>query len=210
VQRRTRGIAPNARCIKQHATALTQRAARSVASSIVPASTASTFVLNAARALQINRVAGICPARLSPSPPLRRSDYSGTSPVGCLDADARPDVFVPPAHRVDYSDFFSTYSRIRLQDLRASLSSELQDHFELLEHLADFDHLLDPDDEHALEHIIVFEDSLLQASRTLLLAAGAAETVLLLRRRARGEPLELEPSRRRRGYWLGQPRHPLS
>lgn len=119
-------------------------------------------------------------------------------------------MFVPPAHRVDYSDFFSTYSQIRLQDLRASLSSELQDHVELLEHLADFDHLLDPDDEHALEHIHMFEDSLLQASRVLLLAAGAAETVLLLRRRARGESLENEPGRRRRGYWLGQPRHSLS
>ena len=119
-------------------------------------------------------------------------------------------MFVPPAHRVDYGDFFSTYSQIRLQDLRASLNSELQDHGELLDSLADFDHLLDLADEHSLKRIRMFEDSLLQTSRVLMMAAGAAETVMLLRRQARGESLEDEPGRRRRGYWLGQPRHPLS
>ena len=57
-----RSGAPTHGVSSQHAPALTPRAARSVASSTVSASTAATFVLNAARALQTSVAMGDCSA----------------------------------------------------------------------------------------------------------------------------------------------------
>ena len=120
----------------------------------------------------------------------------------------RPDVFVPPAHRVGYGGFFSIYSVIRLQDLRESLLSELQEESSWLERLADQDYLLGINDDHAQHRVLVFEEAILDAARSAMMAAGAAEAVVLMRRRARSEPLDRDLGRRRRGHSRGQPRHP--
>jgi len=109
---------------------------------------------------------------------------------------------------VGYAGFFSTYSVIRLQDLRESLLSELQEESIWLERLADQDCLLGINDERAEQRVLVFEEAILDAARSVMMAAGAAEAVVLMRRRARGEPLERDLGRRRRGHSRGQPRHP--
>jgi hypothetical protein len=175
----------------------------------VPEATAATFALTAARALRNSEVAGAQNARIPPQQTrLPHATTTGQPPPQQLDVGVRPDVFVPPAHRVGYGGFFSTYNVIRLQDLRESLLSELQEESTWLEHLADQDCLLDINDERTEQRVLVFEEAILDAARSVMMAAGAAEAVVLTRRRARGEPLENDLGRRHRGHARGQPRHP--
>ena len=175
----------------------------------VPEPTAAVFALNAARALRNSGAAGERTARTSSSRLLLcHTTTSGHSPLWPLDVGVRPDVFVPPAHRVGYGGFFSTYSVIRLQDLRESLRSELQEESARLGRLSDRDCLLSIDDRRAEQHVLAFEEAILGAARSAMMAAGAAEAVVLMRRRARGEPLERDLGRRHRGHSRGQPRHP--
>jgi hypothetical protein len=95
-------------------------------------------------------------------------------------AAARPDIFEPPARREGYAGFYNTYSSIRLQDVRASLVSELEDAAALLETLEDSDvaACVHPNSL-AFEH---FENVVLDIAQHVLLAAAAAETTILQRR----------------------------
>ena len=70
--------------------------------------------------------------------------------------------------------------------------------------------MLSLDDEHNRQRVRNFEDGILDAARSAMMVAGAAEAVVLMRRRERDEPLESAPGRRHRGYSRGQPRHPLA
>ena len=184
---------------------------RASARSTVPETTATLLVLNAARALRSSEVAGAHTACLSPPGPLLpHAATPGQPPPRPLDAGVRPDIFVPPAHRVGYSGFFTTFSFIRLQDIRESLRAELAEESDWLERLGDLDALLSLDDEHNHQRVRNFEDGILDAARRAMMVAGAAEAVVLMRRRERDEPLESAPGRRHRGHSRGQPRHPLA
>jgi len=181
------------------------------ARSTVPATAAALLVLNAARALRSSEAAGAHPACAPlPHPPLSHSAKPGQLLRQQLDAGARPDVFVPPAHRVGYGGFFATFNFIRLQDIRETLRAELAEGSDGLERLGELDAMLSLDDEHNQQRVRNFEDGIMDAARSAMMVAGAAEAVVLMRRRERGEPLESTPGRRLRGYSRGQPRHPLS
>ena len=184
---------------------------RASARSTVPETTATLLVLNAARALRSSEVAGAHAACLSPPRPLLpHAATPGQPPQRQLDAGVRPDVFVPPAHRVGYGGFFATFNFIRLQDIRETLRAELAEESDGLERLGDLDAMLSLDDEHNQQRVRSFEDGILEAARSTMMVAGAAEAAVLMRRRERGEPLESAPGRRHRGYSRGQPRHPLT
>jgi len=181
------------------------------ARSTVPATTAALLVLNAARALRSNEAASAHPACAPlPHPPLPHTATPGQPLRQQLDAGARPDVFVPPAHRVGYGGFFATFGVIRLQDIRETLRAELAEESDWLGRLGDLDAMLSLDDEHNQQRVRNFEDGILDAARSAMMVAGAAEAVVLMRRRERDEPLESAPGRRHRGHSRGQPRHPLA
>ncbi len=92
---------------------------------------------------------------------------------------ARPDLFLSTALRPNYPGFYRTYSRIRIQDLRASLAEELLEKGQMLRLLSSYDIGQDPMPPED------FEDALLEIARDVLVAAAAAETTLLQRRLAR-------------------------
>ncbi len=88
-------------------------------------------------------------------------------------------MFLPTALRPGYEGFYGTYSRIRLQDVRASLSAELQTIGLVLEEMEDLDPERDP------QARIAIENTILDYARTALMASAAAETTLMQRRLAR-------------------------
>ena len=88
-------------------------------------------------------------------------------------------MFLPTALRPGYEGFYGTYSRIRLQDVRASLSAELQTIGSVLEEMEDLDPERDP------QARIAIENTILDYARTALMASAAAETTLMQRRLAR-------------------------
>ena len=92
---------------------------------------------------------------------------------------ARPDLFLPTALRPGYQGFYGTYSRIRLQDVRASLAAELQDIGQVLADMEELDPERDPQARAAIEN------TLLDYAQRALMAAAAAETTLMQRRLAR-------------------------
>ncbi len=92
---------------------------------------------------------------------------------------ARPDMFLPTALRPGYQGFYGTYSRIRLQDVRASLAEELHSIGQVLADMDVLDHERDPRDR------VAIESTILDYARSALMAAAAAETTLLQRRLAR-------------------------
>ena len=114
----------------------------------------------------------------------------GLSPPRSFAPEASPDVFLPPAHRSRYRGFFATYHHIRLQDLRSSLLLELDDQCYGLDELADEDCFLMPASSEIAhcQHLRAYEGAILDAARMVMLAAGAAEAVILQRRLSRGEP----------------------
>jgi hypothetical protein len=92
---------------------------------------------------------------------------------------ARPDMFLPTALRPGYQGYYGTYSRIRLQDVRASLAEELRSIGQVLANMDELDHERDPRDR------IAIENTILDYARSALMAAAAAETTLMQRRLAR-------------------------
>ena len=173
-------------CIAHTLAAAASVAMRASARPTVPEMIAAAFVLNAARALRGSEIAGAHTARIPPPrPPLPHIATPGQPPPRPLDAGVRPDVFVPPAHRVGYGGFFATFSFIRLQDIRESLRAELAEESDGLERLGGLDSMLSLNDEHNQQRIRNFEDSILDAARSTMMVAGAAEAVVLMRRRER-------------------------
>lgn len=88
-------------------------------------------------------------------------------------------MFLPTALRPGYEDYYGTYSRIRLQDVRASLADELQTLGLVLEEMVDLDPVRDP------QARIAIENTILDYARMALMASAAAETTLLQRQLAR-------------------------
>lgn len=88
-------------------------------------------------------------------------------------------MFLPTALRPGYEDYYGTYSRIRLQDVRASLADELQTLGLVLEEMVDLDPERDP------QARIAIENTILDYARMALMASAAAETTLLQRQLAR-------------------------
>ena len=86
---------------------------------------------------------------------------------------------MPTALRPGYQGFYGTYSRIRLQDVRASLAAELQDIGQVLADMEELDPERDPQARAAIEN------TLLDYAQRALMAAAAAETTLMQRRLAR-------------------------
>ena len=88
-------------------------------------------------------------------------------------------MFLPTVLRPGYRGFYGTYSRIRLQDVRASLASELR---EIADTLDDMDEL---DEDYEPPVRVAVENTLLDYARRALMASAAAETTLLQRSLAR-------------------------
>jgi hypothetical protein len=88
-------------------------------------------------------------------------------------------MFLPTALRPGYEGYYGTYSRIRMQDVRASLADELQAIGLVLEEMEELDPERDP------QTRIAIENTLLQHARAALMASAAAETTLLQRQLAR-------------------------
>ena len=88
-------------------------------------------------------------------------------------------MFLPTALRPGYQDYYGTYSRIRLQDVRASLAAELQTVGQVLDDMEELDLEYDPQARAAVEN------TLLDYARRTLMASAAAETTLMQRRLAR-------------------------
>jgi hypothetical protein len=88
-------------------------------------------------------------------------------------------MFLPTALRPGYQGYYGTYSRIRLQDVRASLAAELQAIGQVLDDMEELDPERDPQAQAAIEN------TLLDYARSALMASAAAETTLMQRRLAR-------------------------